>query len=280
MSAMNSRRVMTAIWFAVAGFIPAIAAIMAFSEFTLASYILFLALPIIFAGLSGYTIGFPITQEEKVKTEKQAVIRGLFVSITSYLFLGLSFIITAGIINLTNPDELPHEPELWVIIGVSVIVGLLILFPIFFFGQFLLLLASGAFAGWLLYKNQANIRKLLIVGGLMILPIGMYLVWSLPNPNNLPIYPNAINVQYGDFGITDSGTAEERNISFQTNDSFKDVLDYYEEQLVKDGWYHSYRSDYTVEVFSPSRNYRVRVEKNDNGTVEIRLWHSTLFSFP
>jgi hypothetical protein len=279
MNASAGKRIIVALWFAVAGFIPAVVAFITFSEFTISSYILFLALPITFAGISGYTIGYSIVEEEKVKTDYQAMLKGFIVSVVSYLLLAFSFIIVVAITSSADLTGSPTEFKEWLFYGLLIIAGLLILFPMFYFGHFLLLLASGTIAGWLLFASRTNIKKMLFIGSLIIIPTGLYLVWSLPNPNKLPIYPKAEDIQYGKFYSADSGTAEEKVISFQTSDSLDNVLDYYEQQLTKEGWRYPFRSDTTLEVFSPSKNYGVHIS-SEEGRMKVRLWHFTLLSFP
>ncbi|MDH5508317.1 MAG: hypothetical protein OEZ02_13925 [Anaerolineae bacterium] len=283
MNSANTKKIMAALWFAIAGFVPAVSAFITFSNYTPLSYFLYLALPVAIAAICGYYIGSPIITEEKITTEKQASLRGLYTAVGSYLLLVLIFLITAGVLFLIDPSDVPMEIGYLVFMGVAVLVGVLILLPIFFFGHFAVLLFAGALAGWLLFIYKANLKKLILVGGAIVLPIGSYFLWSLPNPNNIPIYPNAENVEYGEFNSTDSGTAEEKIISFQTSDSFEDVMDYYQQQLVMDGWYHPRRTEISLEVSTPSENYRIRVDTHmvdEVEIIEITLWHNLFPSFP
>jgi len=130
-------------------------------------------------------------------------------------------------------------------------------------------------AGGLLFVHKANLKRLLLVGSPLIILIGGWILWSLPNPNALPIYPNAENVQYEESSDT-WGLNVTKVISFQTRDTFEEVLNYYESQLIKEGWQYSSRSDDFLSVHSPGNKYSLGVEKHHTGQIQIELQYSPI----
>jgi hypothetical protein len=125
-----SRRLLAGIWFAVMGAIP-VAFYFLISDqdyrprFSVAfTLLLFVGIPILMAGLSGFALGYTILEAKEVKSLGQAMVRGLMVSLLSYFFF---FIASSLILAVSNNAE------------PSFIIG----WTIFFFYGFLL-------AGWLI----------------------------------------------------------------------------------------------------------------------------------
>jgi len=95
MNTINRERIITALWFAIAGFIPAVALFRSFSLFTVESYVLYLGLPVLCAGVSGYGIGYHILHD--TTTGKQAVLRILTFAVISYVMLAFAIAGRLGI---------------------------------------------------------------------------------------------------------------------------------------------------------------------------------------
>jgi hypothetical protein len=259
MNTINHERIITTLWFAIAGFIPAVILFRSFSFFTVESYVLYLGFPVLCAGVSGYSIGYPILHA--TTTGKQTALRILSIALISCVAL-----VVAMAVRLEFTFDFNFA---------QVFVIALLLLPVLFLGQFAILLLSGILAGWLLFVYKANLKKLLLVGSPLIILMGGWILWSLPDPNALPIYPNAENVQYEE-STGSAGLNVIKVISFQTRDSFEDVLHYYESELINEGWQYSSRSDNFLRVHSPGKKYSLRVEKYNTGQIQIELQYSVI----
>lgn len=237
----------------------------------------------IIAAICGYQFGYPIVQENRVHKGQQATFRGILVAGICYLLFGIVMVVYFLPELVTVSVSLTEIIETLLIYVAGVVAGLLFLFPIIFWGQFFVLIVCGALAGWLLYVYKSNQNKLILIGSLVVLPIGTFFLWSIPDPNQLPIYPDSAQVEYSPYSITESGTAEEKTITFTTPDSYKTVLGFYEQKLVNEGWYLLSQQENTLWFKHPSDQYRVEITGssfNGGGQIRIRLKHSILFAFP
>ena len=112
--------------------------------------LLYVLIPISIAFIFGVTLGSDILNPNKVRTAKEAMIKGLNVSLLSYVVFVLLFALYFGIYQ-TIFDRNPHE-FLTVDFAKNLLFGLVI---VVFFGTIVvgwLVLIVGTLAGWLLFK--------------------------------------------------------------------------------------------------------------------------------
>jgi hypothetical protein len=125
-----TRRLLAGVWFAVAGAIP-VAYYFLISDqdyrprFSVAfTLLLFVGIPILMAGISGFALGYTILEAKEVKSLGQAMVRGLIVSLLSYFFFFMTSSLVLAVSNKAEP-------------------GFIIGWTVFFFYGFIL-------AGWLI----------------------------------------------------------------------------------------------------------------------------------
>jgi hypothetical protein len=130
------------VWFAVAGAIPVAYYFLVSGQdyrprFSVAfTLLLFIGVPILTAGLSGFALGYTILDPGEVKSVAQAMVRGLMVSLLSYLFF---FMVSSLILTVNNNGE----------------PGFIIGWAVFFLYGFILvgwlIAIMGLVGGWLLF---------------------------------------------------------------------------------------------------------------------------------
>ncbi len=283
MSAMGQKRLIAATWFAIAACVPATTAYVTFTQYTLVSSVLFLAIPVILAAICGCLIGCPILREGMVRDGSQARHRGFFVALSSYFLLCVGFMIVAAV--RAGPEVFTRSPVLETMLQTTLlfVFGSTMFIPMDYTAQFALILATGSAAGWLLYLFRNHAERLMIPGALLILPSVGFVLWNLPNPYHLPMYPGASHVKEWAFEPVVSEHAEEKTLTFHTADPFDKVMEYYRQELPADGWILCTCSKDELIVNDPGKSYEVRVKRgNDrwNGEISIVVWHSTIFEFP
>lgn len=137
-----TRRLLAGVWFAVAGAIPVAYYFLVSGQdyrprFSVAfTLLLFIGVPILTAGLSGFALGYTILDPGEVKSVAQAMVRGLMVSLLSYLFF---FMVSSLILTVNNNGE----------------PGFIIGWAVFFLYGFILvgwlIAIMGLVGGWLLF---------------------------------------------------------------------------------------------------------------------------------
>ena len=274
----NNIRLLSALWFSITSFIPSIAIFVTFSDYTTSSYIFFLVLPIAVAGYSGYRFGHHAIQGDKANNGKKSAIQGLYTSIASYIILSI-------IINVMMfiSDIIKRGPQYF---GLNVLVfmfitifGIFIFVPIILFKQLSIALVIGAASGLIAFIYKSSIQKLILIGTITIIPCGCFLLWKLPNPTIIPVYPNAQAMDYVDFHVTNSGTAEQKDLTFQTDDSFETVQNYYNETLSTSGWIRDNTYSSSLNFHDLSNNYKIIVSQNtDSNSFTVSIVRSLLFS--
>jgi hypothetical protein len=147
------------LWFAVASCIPVIFifVVLLDSYDFVSKILLFAVLPISITFLLGFGLGSDILIPHKVKTSKQAMIKGLKVALSSYLVFIPLFAISIALYHSIF-DRTPHE---WLAVDFvrSLFASLIIAS---YFGSIIigwLVLIVGAIAGWLLLKYRLLVQK-------------------------------------------------------------------------------------------------------------------------
>ncbi len=253
-----------AVWFAVAGIVPAMGAYVAFTQYVVLSTVLFILLPIVLMAVAGYAIGYAVLDASRVRTGWHALLRGLLAGLAAYLGFWLLLVIVR--VALSGPSSLSNA---------------LLLFPVYYPIVFLLFILSGGIAGWLRRALVTMEGWLVFVAAAVLVPAAVVILSSLPNPYHLPIYPDAKNVQQGQFEPLDSTSAESMMITFDAQDPAEEVLAYYQTKLPREGWQASRLRSSLYGFGDPGGNYAVRVSQGSQpGEFQIALWHSTLWQFP
>lgn len=274
----NNIRLLSALWFAITSFIPSIAIFVTFSDYTTSSYIFFLALPIAVAGYSGYRFGHHVIQGNKITNGKKSAIQGLYTSIASYIIL--SMIINIMIFISESIKRGMQNFGLNILLFTFItIFGVFIFVPIILFKQLTIALAVGAVSGLIAFIYKSSMKKLILIGIITIIPCGCFFLWKLPNPTIIPMYPNAQVTDYVDFHVTDSGTSEQKNLTFQTDDSFETVQNYYNETLSTSGWIRGDSYSSSLNFHDLSNNYKIIVSQNTNSnSITVIIVRSLFFS--
>lgn len=138
---------MAGVWFGVAAVIPVAYYLLRFSDTGLpifgGSVILTAVVPVVIAAVCGALLGSTILEPAEVKNAFQAVMRGVMVSLLSFLLL---FTIPALISLVASPD----------IAGTALAFGIFFLYGLFIVGW--LVATVGAISGWLLYLVRSRNR--------------------------------------------------------------------------------------------------------------------------
>lgn len=264
MNDTEQNRLTAALWFAVAGIIPAMGAYVLFTQYTLASAVIFVMLPIALAAVAGYAIGYAVLEAGMVRSGWQAALRGLLAGLATYVAFWLVLLIMR--IARPAPSSFPNP---------------LLRFPISYPVPILLFILTGAVAGWLRRALTTMEGWLIVLGAAVLVPAAVVILASLPNPYHLPIYPDATNVQQGAFEPVEGAPAEVRTITFEAQDSAEQVFAYYDTKLPREGWRPSPLRSSLHGFGDPGGNFAVRVSQGSQpGEFQIALWHSTLWQFP
>jgi hypothetical protein len=137
------RRLLAGIWFAVAGFIPVAFYLSLLGKSDRTQFdtelLLIIGIPVLMAGISGFSLGYGILDPGEIKSSGQAMVRGLLVALLAYLFF---FIASALILALMNNDE----PRF--------VIGWAVVFVYGFLYVGWLIATVGLFAGLLLYQYR------------------------------------------------------------------------------------------------------------------------------
>lgn len=274
----NNIRLLSALWFAVTSLIPSIAIFVTFSDYTTSSYVFFLALPIAVAGYSGYRFGHHVIQGNKITNAKAAAIQGLYTVTASYIILSIIINVTMFILEGVKRGPQSFGINLLSFIFITIF-GVFIFIPVILLKQLAIALAVGAISGLIAFIYKSSIKKIILLGIVTIIPCGFFFLWKLPNPTVIPMYPNAQVTNYVDFWLTNSGTAEQKSLTFQTDDSFETVQNYYNKTLSANGWIRDTTYSSSLHFYDLSNNYKISIfQDTDSNSFTVIILHSLLFS--
>jgi uncharacterized membrane protein len=150
----DSLNLFAGVWFSAASCIPVIFTFLVSPNphFSFTVILLFVLIPISVTFFSGLALGSDILNPNKVKTSKEAMIKGLMVALLSYVIFVLLFALYTGFYQ-TIFDRNPHE-FLTVDFAKNLLFGLVL---VGIFGSIVvgwLVLIIGTIAGWLLFKYR------------------------------------------------------------------------------------------------------------------------------
>jgi hypothetical protein len=148
------------------------------------------------------------------------------------------------------------------------LLGLFVLIGAFGFIPFLtaIVFARNAFRALRLareHTSSSGFLGMLVLGMVIAIAVPaapqLYAQYQRPEIETITPYPDAENMQVGEYTVTDSGSAEEKNITFDTVDTEEQVRGFYDQAFIASGWSHgSGDYDYTYDSAS-GRSYFMRL---------------------